>query len=187
MSSSTIVRWGALAAIGGGVMFVVASLLPLSFPQASEVFSVFEVFSVVAIVLIPVGMVGFHTLQKGSYGLIGRAGFWTVVIAALAWALSLAAYLWWGISGLLWLAFPVGPLGLLVGFALYGAACVQAKVLPRWCGVAFIVAVPIALFLMRFGVARSLIWFGLVWLALGYMLWSRRGATAEQPPTPRVH
>ena len=36
---------------------------------------------VFALVFVLVGLVGFHALQKEDYGRIGRAGFYTVVIA----------------------------------------------------------------------------------------------------------
>ncbi len=68
-------------------------------------------------------------------------------------------------------------MGVLVGFVLYGAATLQARVLPRWCGVGLIVGLPVTIALENYGT----ILFGLLWLALGYMLWSRRGAPAEQP------
>jgi hypothetical protein len=86
-----------------------------------------------------------------------------------------------------------------VGVALYGVATLQAKVLPSWCGVAFIAAPPAALassilcivlwvwvlqdrdfFLQLSGNSKYIV-FGLVWLALGYSLWARRGVAAEQP------
>jgi hypothetical protein len=59
---------------------------------------------------------------------------------------------------------------------LYGAATLQAKVLPRWCGIAIIVVLPVTILLGDYGD----MFFGLVWLALGYMLWSHRGAPSEQ-------
>jgi hypothetical protein len=138
---------------------------------------------VVALALVPVGMVGFHALQRQSYGRMGRAGFWLVVIASMVVAAGVAGYFVWGDflqeAPPVWLGW--GLLGLLVGFALYGATILRARVLPRWCGVAFIVALPIALalsgplsFASMFGV------FGLAWLALGYALWRRRGATTVQ-------
>jgi hypothetical protein len=37
----------------------------------------------------------------------------------------------------------LGLLGVMVGFVLYGAATLQARVLPRWCGVGFIAGLPI--------------------------------------------
>ena len=84
-----------------------------------------------------------------------------------------------------WLV-PIGVLGTLVGEVLYGAATLQARVLPRWCGILFILLMPVASF---FGAvlsgAYSTIWSGLAWLALGYGLWSHSGAVAEQPSRVR--
>ncbi len=40
-----------------------------------------DVIFVVALVFVLVGLAGFHALQKEDYGRIGRAGFYTVVIA----------------------------------------------------------------------------------------------------------
>jgi hypothetical protein len=93
----------------------------------------------------------------------------------------------WVVLGLLGLV--VGLVSMVVGFALYGVATLQAGVLPRWCGLAFIVAVPGALAssialprILPESVFTSIfIIFGLVWLALGYALWARREAPAVQP------
>ena len=67
-------------------------------------------------------------------------------------------------------------MGVLVGFVLYRVATLQATVLPRWCGIAFIVAVPVSVALGgAFGSPGiDYVWLGLVWLALGYVLWSQR-------------
>ena len=62
-----------------------------------------------------------------------------------------------------------------------GAATLRAGVLARWCGALLIVAVlgiPIYFALGNYGGA---ILYGLLWLALGYVLWSRREAATEQP------
>ncbi len=56
--------------------------------------------------------------------------------------------------------------GWLVGFPLLRIAAFRTGVLPRWCGLLLIVLFS----LLRTGV----IWNGLVWLALGYGLWTRR-------------
>jgi hypothetical protein len=37
----------------------------------------------------------------------------------------------------------LGIVGVMVGLVLYGAATLQARVLPRWCGVGFIVCLPV--------------------------------------------
>jgi hypothetical protein len=94
----------------------------------------------------------------------------------------------WVASGLLGLV--VGLVSMVVGFALYGVATLQARVLPRWCGVAFIVAVPgalassiaLALIIPESVFTSIFIMFGILWLALGYALWVRREAPAVQQP-----
>jgi hypothetical protein len=147
---------------------------------------------VIALFLVPAGMVGFHTLQRHNYGRIGHTGFWTVVIASVVFALGLAGYLWWQDPALLWLVYPVSALGLVAGFILYGAAALQARALPRWCGLAFIFVLPAAIALvglrpyfgLRGGLSTTSILFGLTWLALGYVLWRRGRVSRER--TSRV-
>ncbi len=142
---------------------------------------------VVAVLLVLVGLVGFHTLQKRNYGRIGRIGFYTVIVAIFAQVLGLLAIFAGASADLVWFVLPVGALAVLVGFVLYGVATLQAKVLPRWSGIALIIAVPVLVALG--GLSNSpgvgYIWFGLVWLALGYLLWSQRGMAAEQPSRVR--
>jgi hypothetical protein len=140
------------------------------------------VLVVVALFLVPMGMIGFHTLQKWNYGLIGHTGLWMSVISSMVVASSLAGYLRWEDSTLLWLVSPVGALGLVVGFILYGVATLQARILPPWCGIAFMAALPAAialiwirpLFGLGEGASTTSIMFGFVWLGLGYNLWTRR-------------
>lgn len=172
--SSKWIRWGGLAAMLGGVVFLADTALTLTIANPEEDLWM-DVFSVVGILLVVVGLVGFHELQQGSYGRIGRAGFYTVVAASLIQITGLVGFLL-GSMALEWLIL-VGGLGSLVGFALYGAATLLAGVLPRWCGVALIVALPASIPL---GEYAGLL-FGLVWLALGYTLWSQRDASAGQP------
>ena len=131
-----------------------------------------------------VGMVGFHDLQKGTLGRIGRVGVYTVFVALLAVWLGLVPY--WLSDGSMSLGIPAlvvgGLLDLLVGFVLYGVATLQAGVLPRWCGIAFIGALrtTVAFTLITLlGQATALIVFGLVWLTLGYALWMRSGAPTQ--------
>ncbi len=80
-----------------------------------------------------------------------------------------------GIMDLEGLFFPVGTLAVFTGFVLYGAASLQARVLPRWCGIGFIVGP----FMLLLGGLGGIV-FGLLWLALGYVLWSQRGAATER-------
>ena len=72
--------------------------------------------------------------------------------------------------------FPVGTFAVFVGFALYGAATLQVRILPRWCGIGLIVG-PFMFVIGNFGG----ILFGLLWLALGYTLWSQRDTSVGEP------
>jgi hypothetical protein len=180
ISSSILVRWGALAAMAGGILLVVFPLLGY-IRVAVPFFGVM----VVGLLLVPVGMVSFHALQRQRYGRVGIAGFCLVVISSLVVAFGVADYFVWG--DLLQQAPPAwlgwGLVGLVIGFVLYGIATLQAKVLPRLCGVTFLVALPLALALsFLLPLAFTPILFGLAWLALGYALWARRGAPVEQQP-----
>jgi hypothetical protein len=133
------------------------------------------VLFLVAHLLLAVGLVGLHALQKNNYGLLGQGGFY-VALAAVAARTSGAAVFLAGSLALEWISFP-GTLGLLVEFMLYGVATVQARVLPRWYGLALIVALPVTLPLATYGSTL----FGLILLALGYVLWSRGATITAQP------
>ena len=107
----------------------------------------YNVALVVALLLVPVGMVGFHALQRHSYGRKGCVGFSLVVVGSLVVLLGGVVFFKLGESGDFLQASPsfvwvgLGLLGLVgglvsmvVGFALYGVAALRARVLPRWCG-----------------------------------------------------
>jgi hypothetical protein len=115
-----------------------------------------------------VGLGGLHALQRGRLGLIGIVGFYAVIVGTLAQLLSLVE---------LGFLVMVGALVILVGLALYGISTVRARVLPLWCGMVLIATLPIAIPLGPY----TNVWFGLVWLALGYMLWLRKGLATEPP------
>jgi hypothetical protein len=183
MSSSDLIRWGGLAAMLCGVAFIVLMLIPEG-PIRSFSGRIGTAVFIVALLLLIVALVGFHALQQDSYRRVGRAGFYTLIVGASFQIVASVVRLF-GSTALEFLDM-VGLLGVFVGLVLYGAASLQARVLPRWCGVGFIVAVPVfiigsALLGGVFGGTLGGILFGLLWIALGYVLWSRRGPAAEQP------
>ena len=182
MSSSDLIRWGGIAGMFGGVLWAVWGLLIWVYPYAgggsfSE--GLFILVFLLAALLTLAGLVGLHVLQGGNYGRIGRAGFYTAAAAFLAQALA-EFFLLLGNEALQWLVFPVGSWAVLVGLVLYGAATLQARVLAPWCGVGLIVVPPIAFFSLFYGGSAL---FGVLWVALGYVLWSQRGASAQRRPS----
>lgn len=185
MSSSDLIRWGAIGLMLSGLTWVVLGLLALvgflrTIPGREDI-----VLFVVAHLLLAVGLVGLHALQKDSYGLLGQAGVYIVLAAVAARILQAVVFLA-GSSTLQWISFP-GALGLLVGFVLYGMATLRARVLPRWYGLALIgsaliIVVPGSLPLLRYATTML---YGLILLVLGYVLWLRRGTATEQPSRVR--
>jgi len=171
------VRWGGLAAMGAGLLAIVYSLLGYAAGKGDEP-GPLDILVILAMLLEVVGLLGFHALQRRNYGRIGRAGLYTSIGSLVIFEFLLLASLVGGDVGLDWLV-AVGVLGLLVGLALYGAATLQAKVLPRWCGILFIIFMPVGILL---GDLQP-IWGGLGWLALGYALWSHSGSAATQRPS----
>ena len=165
MTSSNIIRWGGLAAMLGGVFWVVWSLLGrVSFEAAGSPFA--DGLLLLAALLTLAGLAGLHALQGGSYGRIGRAGFYTTAVGLLLQALA-ALFLMgsgaWEVS-LQWLVAPAGSLIILVGLVLYGAATLQAGVLARWCGVGLIVVPPLAFYMNSktfMGASHCLVCYGL--------------------------
>ena len=174
MSTADLIRWGGLVSMLAGVLFALNGLISLANPLPPFLSAVLNTVFILALLLTVVGLVGFHTLQKGNYGRVGQAGFYIAVVGFLVGALGIIIVTSGG-EALIWLV-QLATLVQLVGLVLYGAATLQARVLPRWCGIGFIVALPLALLL---GILGNVL-FGLIWLALGYALWSRREASAQQ-------
>ena len=179
MGSSGLVRWGALCLTLGGAVWLVLGLLRVFdslrvIPGREDV-----VLLALALVLTAAGLVGLHALQKESYGLLGRVGFYIAVASLLARALRDVLFLA-GSSALEWIVSP-SVWGLVVGLVLMGIATLRARVLPRWYGLALMVSLLVSLPLITYGTAL----FGVILLVLGYALWLRKGTTAGQH-SPRV-
>jgi hypothetical protein len=186
MTSSNIIRLGGIAAMVGGVFWVVWSLLGrVSFEAADSSFA--HGLLLLAALLTLAGLVGLHALQGANYGRIGRAGFYAAAVGLFVQALA-ALFLMgtdaWEVT-LQWLVAPVGSLIVLVGLVLYGAATLQARVLARWCGIGLIVVPPLAFYMNSKIFYGSLALFGVLWVALGYVLWTRIGMPTQQPSRVR--
>jgi hypothetical protein len=179
-SYSDIIRWGGIAAMLGGVLWVVWSLLVrVSFEAAGGPFS--DALLLLAALLTLAGLVGLHALQGVNYGSIGRAGFYTAAVGLLAQALAALVMLMGSEAVILqWLVAPFGSLTVLVGLVLYGAATLQARVLAPWYGLVLIVVPPIAFYMNSKVFYGSLALFGVLWVAVEYVLRSWRDTPSEQ-------
>lgn len=129
---------------------------------------------VIALVGTLLGLVGLHTRQANSYGELGGMGFLLAFAGGSVMLVSLV---------LVFLGLAIGSFGqffgllmLVMGLVLLGVATLRAGTLPRWYGVALIVAATALLALVGYG---GNIVFGLVWLGLGYVLWAGRGEVAQ--------
>jgi hypothetical protein len=164
----------------GGVTWVVLGLsAALGFLQATPGSDDVVLF-VVALLFTATGLVGLHALQRSSYGLLGQAGFYIALLAITARILGAVVFLA-GSSALGWISFPATA-SMLVGFVLCGVATLRARVLPRWYGLALIVSMPVSLLAPTY---YGTVLFGLILLALGYVLWLRRGTATGQPSRVR--
>jgi hypothetical protein len=181
MSSSSQVRWGALGALLTAAVWTVSGIIAFAFGVApfghvgSLTWYLIGSSDAIAQAGMLVALVGLHVRQVQNF--VGTASFF---LATVIWLLTAYPV---GEGAILDILEYVSLFGLLVGFPLLGVATFRARVLPRWCGV-LLVALP-AVFLLVFslleysGAARAL--FGPYWLALGYALWSERGAPIRQP------
>jgi hypothetical protein len=184
--SSGMVRWGGLAGLAAGVVFLLSGILTF-IASAQGVPSSFndyllEIVVVAAFVLTLVTIAGLHAAQRqsGRYGILGAAGFWLTFVGYIIVLVSVHLTLLAGGEPILSVRL-VGGLLVLVGSILLGAMTIRARVLPWWCGVLLIVGFPLGDVLNNVAVGGENIVFAIVWGLIGYELWSRRGQVAEQP------
>jgi len=193
MKTANLIRWGALAALASGALWIAGGILHLAYPQdppgALGYFLNYlgtAVFSAAYLGMLG-GLVGLHARQMDGYGRLGTAGF---LLAFVGGALAFVGQATSGIlpqNGTLgWLfsdpgfGFQAGILLTSLGLVLMGIATLRTGVLPRWCGFG-LVALVIFLALGAYG---GFVVAGLIWLALGYALGSEPQAIPPKGATP---
>ena len=189
MRTSNLVRWGAAGFVLSGVVWLVAGFISAFMNPVLSLGLLYYylVLGIVARLLLGLGVVGLHTLQEGRYyGSLGRAGFYTILVALAAQILGALASLA-GTQALGWLISPVGLLVLIVGFILLGGASLQARVLPGWYSILLIIFVPVSavLGLVQLGYIGNIV-LGVLLLVLGFVLWQQGEVLAEPQPPRRV-
>ena len=182
--SPQAVRRLALVAMLGGAVYVVSGAVQLASPEQTDPFSrmsdyLIESLRTLSLLLTLAGFVALHFRQVGGYsGPRGRAGFRAATLGQTAMLVSAVVSLTAGAPALGFLFF-AGAFLRLVGLALLSVATYRAAILPRWS--AYLVAALALSALGEVGVALV----GFVWIALGYVLWSQRGASTGRAPRVR--
>lgn len=199
--SIPFVRWCGLAAMLGGALWVIGTLIHASKPRgciAQECASrpmresglLDGTLMLLSLLLFAAGAVGLVILARrlGRFGKMGNAGvFIGAVGAALLVISGLIQAIFFGGDFPLMPYFVIpGVLALIAGFVPLGIAILRAGVLPRWAALLLIVgALAMLGFNEQTALALMAVPLGVAWAALGYALWSGVGAPTGQP-SPRV-
>ncbi len=184
----------------GGALFVVSALLIASMPRGCigdecalrpvRETGLAGALLMLALLLVVVGAVGLviRVRNTGRFGELAKAG---IVVAAVGAALPVIGGL---VQGVLFDGdYPLMPffvipgvLALVVGFVLLGLAVLQARVLPRWAAVLLVIG-SLAMLGFNDQNAQALMAIpnGIAWMTVGYLLWSGKGETGQQPTRVR--
>ena len=154
MSTSDLVRWSGLAAVAGGVLFVVAGLLAFTFPDdlveraATGTFVVQQPLLLLATVLLLLGLFGLYASQSEAAGVLGVVGF---LLAFFGTALLSGGF--WSEVFVFSFIPPQSPdlieakpwgnllssLTFTAGWLVFGIATLRAGVYPRAAAIVLIV------------------------------------------------
>ena len=193
--STNIIRWGAVAAMLGGILWIVSALITVSKPRGCiglecEVSAMRDTsdvtpFLLLALLLTAVGLAGVAILARntGRFGQLVKAG---VALYVVGFGLFVLGTVLTAISEVFWVLMLPAGLALIVGLVLTGIAVFRTGVLPRWVAVLLVIGTLAMLgFNDQTAEALMAIPFGVAWLAVGYALWSGMDPSTEQP-TARV-
>ena len=126
MPSSTLIRWGGLAAVVAGILFIIVSLINLFALIAGQdptAILVRVIITQIAGAVLLFGLVGLYFRRSDGLGSLGLLGF---VFAFFGTAFALTGNIW-------------ANLLAEVGWALFGIACLQARVYPRIAAIVLII------------------------------------------------
>ena len=194
MASSNLIRWGGLAAVLAGALFIVEAVVV---PFIGDSHWGFHTLDAPPHTLLAVGLVGLYLWQtrQGRFGWLGTVGFILVVTACVVIALGGLVIVF--VDGVL--KAPVGVLDtihpvellLLIGSVLFSMATIRANVLPSG-GALLIIVGALGFFGIAFAgvgpewlISVAVVILGAGWAWLGYALWSESGESAQQPQRVR--
>ena len=192
---SNLIRGAGLAAIVGGVLFVLGDLLGLftfgdEFAEtaATGTFFVKQLLYLFGTVLILFGLFGLYARQSEATGTLGFVGFLiaflgTALAAGAGWAQAFIAPRIAELAPDLLeapnFAFPLSFVAFAVGWLLFGIATLRAGVYPRVAAILLIVGAVLTFVSFLFPASGLVLGIGVAWL--GYALSSGRGVSTEQP------
>lgn len=202
MVSSNLTRWSGLAALIGGVLFIISEVAqfilfgdqPESSAAATDAWIILDMFFLVSIVLIILGLVGLYTTQAGQARVFGLIAF----LVAMIGTAMLFGFVWTGTFVLSYLAdaapeyvdpgfLDADPSGALimgvlltfvlfaVGWLLFGLTSLQARVLPRGASILLMIGALLFFVLFMLELPGATLLFGAALAWMGYALWSGTG------------
>jgi len=201
--SGPFVRWCGLAAMLGGALWVIGTLIHASKPRGCvaqecafrpmrESDALDGILMLLSLLLFAAGAMWLVFLARrlGRFGKRAARGSLSapsgpITTPALLVISGLIQALFFGGDFPLMPYFVIpGVLALVLGFVLLGIAILAARVLPRWAALLLIVG---ALAMLGFNeqTARALmaVPLGVAWAAVGYVLWSEVGAPTGDTST----
>jgi hypothetical protein len=131
MTSSNLIRWGGLAAVIAGALFIiinVITLLVLGFGQEPFELLIRSVISPLGGALLLLGLFGLYTRQAEATDVIGLIGFLFAFFGTVA-----------ALTGNVW-----ANLLAYLGWALFGVSSLQARVYPPAAAVLLVVSAVLA-------------------------------------------
>jgi hypothetical protein len=199
MVSSNLTRWSGLAALIGGVLFVVLAVVeplvfgnqPYSEAAATGAWIVVQGTYIVAAVLIGLGLIGLYLYQAQQAGTLGLIAFLVTFIGGImaagsSWSETFFGAWLAGAAPELLDADPAGVLiaGILlsyalfaVGWFLFGLASLRAEVLPRGAAILLMIGALVFAVVSVLDLPFAGVLFGAALAWMGYGLWS--GAAHE--------
>lgn len=205
MSAARTVRWSGLAAILGGVMWVVAWIPPslLAVPLDLSERGRRTLLLNPAIVLFMAGHTAFHRYEREQSGILGRTGFVVGALALLMMLVDNITEFWvfepfYGTQQPGWLIMGIGLVLLPFGLLLLGLATLRARVYSGWrravpfgFGLSLMLLILATIAVMQVsgsgtqeGLGGAIVLtIAAGWVVLGYALWSEPSQAAS-PPEP---
>ena len=207
MSSSNLIRWSGLAALVGGVLWVVLDVAffiiigdqPESVVADTSAWVILLVLALVGSMLIFLGLVGLYARQVAETGVLGLIAFlvaffgmtllvgiiWTFTFVVPPLAEAAPEFLDADPSGVLAAGFILTVVLFALGWILFGLASLLAGVLPRGAAVLLIIGAALSFVLDFLELPLGEVVFGVALAWMGYAVWRGAGERAtEAQPAP---